>query len=306
MEHAVLRATVLALASFVTVLSGARTGAPVDIESTMRRDPVVPADSCDSVFVWSRAGWAEQEYTASLRQWDGDIPFPRSHLLMTLTELAAHVRFDAPLDVAILGEHTTDQITFDRTAVGNLATFGAHGLYAFDYESDGRLARPRVLVSSLSQLLDSAIVRAVRVTSDSAGLLPLPSTLASSAIELRLTLGTYTRRDSVAVSGTLFRARQPVFDRVTYAAADRQKQRAPGYPPEALDAGLEGDVDVEIVVRADGSVDPTSVLLSRATAAPFARDVLAAVLTSRFGPALIGGCPVPSIRTHPYSFTIRR
>lgn len=265
------------------------------------------ADSCDSVFAWSRVGWVEQRYKGAIRQWDPAIDFPRSHLAMTLNEIGAAIRFDGPVELTTLAEHgAADTISFETMAVGSLATFGAHGLYGFFYESNGKLAQPRVLVSSLSDRVDSAIVRAVRIASDSGNLLPLPASVPSGAVEMRLTLGTWLRNDSLAESGTLFRVRQPVFDQMTEARGDSASIRAPRYPNEALREGMEGNVEVEVVIRSDGSIDPRSVLIPRATHGSFARQVLDVLLKSRFKPARVAGCPVSAIYSQPFAFTIQR
>lgn len=274
--------------------------------STLGAQQVAAADSCDSVFVWSRVGWVEQGYKGALRQWDPDIEFPQSHLVLTLNGLGAAIRFDGPVDFSTLAESgARDTISDDVMAVGGRGTFGVHGLYGFIYRSDGKLTDPRVLVSSLSDRVDSAIIRAVRVASDSGDLLPLPVSI-GSVVEMRLTLGTRMRDDSLAESGTLFRVRQPVFDQMTEPEGDSMRISPPRYPSEALREGIEGGVEVEVVIRSDGSIDPRSVLIPRATHGSFARQVLDVLLKSRFKPARVGGCPVSSIHSLPFAFTIQR
>lgn len=268
---------------------------------------VSAADSCDSVFARSRVGWVEQRYKGAIRQWDPAIDFPRSHLAMALNEIGAAIHFDGPVEFTTLAEHAAaDTISFETTAVGSVATFGAHGLYGFFYESNGKLTQPRVLVSSLSDRVDSAIVRALRIASDSGNLLPLPASVPSGAVEMRLTLGTWLRNDSLAESGTLFRLRQPVFDQMTEAGGDSISIRPPRYPGDAPREGIESNVEVEVVIRSDGSIDPRSVLIPTATHGSFARQVLDVLIKSRFKPARVAGCPVSAILTQPVAFTIAR
>ncbi len=291
--------------AFAAAIIGASAGNSTSAK-TLGSQRVPAADSCDSVFAWSRVGWVEQLYKGALRQWDPDIEFPQSHLVMTLNELGAAIHFDGPMDFSTLAEHgARDTISYDTMAVGGLGTFGVHGLYGFMYQSNGKLSDPRVLVSSLSDRVDSAIIRAVRVASDSGDLLPLPVSM-GSVVEMRLTLGTSVRDDSLAASGPLFHVRQPVFDRVTYPEADPKHMSAPHYPPEALREGIEGDVEVDMVIRPDGSIDPRSVLVRRASHTPFVRHAIDALLKNRFKPARVGGCPVSAIHTQPFAFTIAR
>ena len=264
------------------------------------------ADSCDSVFVWSRVGWVEQPYKGALRQWDSSIDFPQSHLLMTLNELGAQIRFDGPLDLSVLGTKQMPRGTLDSVPDQNLATFDTHGLYGFFYESSGMLRDPRVLVSSLSRGLDSAVVRAVRMVNDSGSLLPLPATVANSSVELRLTIGTSIFSDSTAVTGALFRVRQPVLHGAIAPVGDGKLTVVPRYPDEERKAGMDGEVLVQIVVREDGTVDPGSILITKATTTSFAQHVYDAVRKSKFVPGRVGGCPVASLVAWPITFTIAR
>ncbi|HEY7566069.1 MAG TPA: TonB family protein [Gemmatimonadaceae bacterium] len=261
------------------------------------------ADSCDSVFTKSRVGWATREYKGALRAYDSDAAFPETHLMLTLNELAVRMEFDGPLDFGALGDDPpTAEI--EVPVVGSIATFGAHGLYGFQYAPTGRLLRPRILVSSLSRRLDSAVVRAVTVASDSGGLLPLPEG-SKDSVELRLTIGTSPMTDSLTVAGPLFRVRLPVFDQVTRPWSDN-KSEFPRYPVGERQAGIEGKVHVELVIRSDGTADPQSILIQRATTMSFAQNVYEAILKAKFVPARVAGCPVPSLVTQPFEFTIAR
>ena len=261
-------------------------------------------DSCDSVLKRTQVGWVDQEYHGSLRQWDGEIDFPKTHLLMALTEIGANLRLDRPLDLTTLGTQRP-QGTFDDAPDQNLSTFDTQGLYGFHYDASGKLKDARVLVSSLSPRLDSAILRAVQMVSDSGTLLPLPETVRRTIVELRLTIGANVLPDSLAVTGPLFRVHQPVFHGVTPPAGDTQMTMAPRYPDAERKAGMNGEVVVQVVVRPDGSVDPSSILITRATTHSFAQHVYDAVRQSKFVPGRVAGCPVTALATWPIAFTMR-
>ena len=262
-------------------------------------------DSCDSVLKRTQVGWVDQEYHGSLRQWDGEIDFPKTHLLMALTEIGANLRLDRPLDLTTLGTQRP-QGTFNDAPDQNLSTFDTQGLYGFHYEASGKLKDARVLVSSLSPRLDSAIVRAVQMVSDSGTLLPLPETVRRTIVELRLTIGANVLPDSLAVTGPLFRVRQPVFHGMTPPAGDTQMTMAPRYPDAERKAGMNGEVVVQVVVRPDGSVDPASILITRATTHSFAQHVYDAVRQSKFVPGRVAGCPITSLVAWPIAFTMAR
>jgi len=239
-----------------------------------------------------------------LRQWDGEIDFPKTHLLMALNEIGANLRLDRPLDLTTLGTQRP-QGTFNDAPDQNLSTFDTQGLYGFHYEASGKLKDARVLVSSLSPRLDSAILRAVQMVSDSGTLLPLPETVRRTIVELRLTIGANVLPDSLAVTGPLFRVHQPVFHGVTPPAGDTQMTMAPRYPDAERKAGMNGEVVVQVVVRPDGSVDPSSILITRATTHSFAQHVYDAVRQSKFVPGRVAGCPVTALATWPIAFTMR-
>jgi TonB family protein len=265
---------------------------------------IAAGDSCDSVLKRTQVGWVDQEYHGSLRQWDGEIDFPKTHLLMALNEIGANLRLDRPLDLTTLGTQRP-QGTFNDAPDQNLSTFDTQGLYGFHYEASGKLKDARVLVSSLSPRLDSAILRAVQMVSDSGTLLPLPETVRRTIVELRLTIGANVLPDSLAVISPLFRIHQPVFHGVTPPAGDTQMTIAPRYPDAERKAGMNGEVVVQVVVRPDGSVDPSSILITRATTHSFAQHVYDAVRQSKFVPGRIAGCPVTALVAWPIAFTMR-
>jgi TonB family protein len=280
-------------------------GAPGSPITPFGSDLFAPADSCDSVLTRTQVGWVDQDYHGSLRQWDGEIDFPRTHLTMALNEIGANLRFEGKLDLTTLGTQRP-RGTFDGAPDQNLSTFDTQGLYGFHYEASGKLRDVRVLVSSLSSRLDSAIVRAVQMVSESGTLLPLPETVRRTIVELRLTIGTKVLPDSLAVTGPLFQIRQPVFHGVTPPAGDKKLTIPPRYPDEERKAGVGGEVVVQVVVRPDGSVDPASILITRATTHSFAQHVYDAVRQSKFVPGRIAGCPVASLVAWPIAFTMAR
>ena len=80
-------------------------------------------------------------------------------------------------------------------------------------------------------------------------------------------------------------------------------QTEPQYPREALDAGIEGVVEVEVRLEADGQVSA-----SRITKSVPALDAAAleCVRGWRFEPAKKGGRPVPTLTLVPVPFRIAR
>jgi TonB family protein len=78
-------------------------------------------------------------------------------------------------------------------------------------------------------------------------------------------------------------------------------QTQPRYPPEAFYRGIQGTVELEILIDATGRVSRTRILKSIP-----ALDVAAVECVNawRFKPAEIGGTPVASVALAPVTFTI--
>ena len=78
-------------------------------------------------------------------------------------------------------------------------------------------------------------------------------------------------------------------------------QTKPRYPPEAFYRGIEGTVELEIVIDATGRVNRTRILKSIP-----GLDVAAVecVMAWRFTPAHLAGTPVASVALAPVTFTI--
>lgn len=67
----------------------------------------------------------------------------------------------------------------------------------------------------------------------------------------------------------------------------------PEYPPDARAAGLESDVFLKIVIKADGTVGDIEVKKGEE---PFVSAAIAAVKTWKYSPALVDGQPVTAYR----------
>lgn len=75
---------------------------------------------------------------------------------------------------------------------------------------------------------------------------------------------------------------------------------SPGYPEALTDTGLNGVVEVDLTVKADGSVADAQ--LGMATHRAFGRAALAAVAVWRFEPGTLDGAPVDRKVSIPFRF----
>jgi periplasmic protein TonB len=79
----------------------------------------------------------------------------------------------------------------------------------------------------------------------------------------------------------------------------------PAYPPAARNARLQGVVVLEVVVRKDGSVDPSNIKVIKSLGMGLTQSAQNAVKQWRFNPATRHGLPVDVIDRIEVSFIIR-
>jgi TonB family protein len=81
----------------------------------------------------------------------------------------------------------------------------------------------------------------------------------------------------------------------------------PKYTGDAMRAKVQGTVEMEAVVRADGTIDPRSIRIVRSLDSTFGldREAIEAVKQWRFSPAVRKGQPVAALVTVELAFTLR-
>jgi len=81
----------------------------------------------------------------------------------------------------------------------------------------------------------------------------------------------------------------------------------PNYTADAMRAKLQGSVEMEAVVRADGTVDPNSIRITRSLDSAFGLDeqAMIAVRQWRFRPGTLHGQPVSVLVNVELTFTLR-
>jgi len=75
---------------------------------------------------------------------------------------------------------------------------------------------------------------------------------------------------------------------------------SPGYPETLTDSGLNGSAEVDVVVKADGSVATPE--LAMATHRAFGRAAMTAVVGWKFQPGTQDGAPVDRRVSIPFRF----
>jgi len=81
---------------------------------------------------------------------------------------------------------------------------------------------------------------------------------------------------------------------------------SPRYPDLLRQAGVEGEVLVQFVVRADGRADVGSLKILKQSHELFGKAVRAALPQMEFTPALVGGKPVSQLVQSPFTFSLSK
>ena len=98
---------------------------------------------------------------------------------------------------------------------------------------------------------------------------------------------------------------QPYFEfQVERPARELRSGCAPAYPTEFMATATKGEVVAQFVVDEDGRPEPATFKVIRASHAPFAESVRAALKCIRYTPATIGGRRVRQIVQQPFVFDV--
>jgi TonB family protein len=188
---------------------------------------------------------------------------------------------------------------------------------------NGTVTQARVVGGARIDAFDAAFLAAVKSLSDSTVFPLFPSSIAADSIDLRIAvrqdhIATLAARDpgskgeapiatksSTPSAEPLFRMKVPMLGRGN-TASGVAGQQGPRYPEIARNNNVEGDVEVEFVLREDGMADRLSVAVSKATALEFAESVLDRLPQMRFKPMELNGCPLAEIVSMPFQFRLRR
>ena len=180
-------------------------------------------------------------------------------------------------------------------------------------DKKGVATRTMITETSLVPSIDSALLAAT----DAILAIGLPDEIVrgarhahGGALFVRLLLSPATGKapgpsvDRIAEVG-LAALRVPLFEGVAkprYA----KPPRAPAYPFEMQQQGIDGRAVFTFVISPGGLIAPGTFTLSSATGRQFAQAALRSFKDARFLPATIDGCPVAALTSQPFTFQIGR
>jgi hypothetical protein len=171
------------------------------------------------------------------------------------------------------------------------------GVYRFTSVKGKLLERARVVRRSLMPGFDSAATAAIIQGSADREAFAPPEPDDSMTVDV------WFSSDSMAKSQRMFAAQFPRM-RVIDAVPNRDNPPA-AFPDSAkADSTTTGEVVLRFVVDRQGSPEPGTIELLRATSISFVRAAFEALPKQRFRPATIGGCAVAQTVDYSFSFVV--
>ena len=234
--------------------------------------------------------------TAQLTPFDPAQPVPASYPGLLLDEIVFRLQLPRPFVVSTWFQPDSigGQPNKDARAFAGLFAMVAITLH------EGSI-KARLASTSAVPAFDAALLRAVESVGADATIAPLPDSLRTKTLDLRLLIQT---TETPGSSDALFRLRVPVA-RVSKPVSQRPGTMALRYPDELRRQHVEGSVVVQFVVNEEGKPLGGSIRVLKATHLLFAQNVVEAVPRARYLPAEIGGCPVAVVVQQPFNFSLR-
>lgn len=211
-----------------------------------------------------------------------------------LFELGGRLRVPTPLPV-----NTYEQVLRSADLSQPARAFASLDLLAtMRLTHTGQPEDVQLLASSLSPAFDDAVLRAIESAVRDSAFPRLGPEVKDASIPVRLLVTTtLTPADDDMV---LFRMRVPALE-VTPATV--LNVPVPTYPTVQRMGGIQGRVDLRVIVAENGLAAANAVRVVRADDVAFLRAVLAVLGEYRFAPAKVGGCPVATVYQLPVEFT---
>ena len=185
------------------------------------------------------------------------------------------------------------------------------GTYLVTLHRDGHLTHPRTVGGTGAMTFNAAVIAAIAAL-DTSGLLPPPDSalLGADSIELRVAIErdkSYSpTRPAPLADGSpvpLMRIRVPIREG-NGGPYPKPGNRAPRYPTAMRETKTSGSVRIQFVVKADSTIDMTSIQVVHATADLFLRAVLDALPEMRFFPLTVEQYPVAGFAEMPFTFSM--
>ena len=265
-------ALALALALFLAAFA---------LPSAARAQTIDDLRACGTVPTDTVRAWL----TAWVRPLDHRQGVPDFYLSMLTDELTKRIRLPSPLPLRLLVVRPATP----RGDRGGFALLGARGLYDVTLR---RAAPPTAttVLSSLSPVLDSAVVGALEDALRADGLSTYPAGAVGDSVGLRLSLRT---TDSLAADAQPLAAIRTTRARLD-GVARPETHGFPYYPPQLRDKGVKGYVMVRFVVGPQGNIVPGTVHETEYSDLRLVGPARDHVFDLRWAPSRVKGCAIPT------------
>lgn len=251
------------------------------------------------------------EYQALFFPYDSTQHLPNSY--RELLGQGLREEFKVPQPLAVNTYQANVRFAVSDPTAADYAVTTLRSMYRFVLHRDGHLTNARAVGGVRNIAFNDAVIGAL-VRLDSEQMLPPGSDSIGfdhDTLDVRLTItpgfmaSSHFSGKSPTTAGVtpLFRLRLPVRP-IDKALAAVPGNRPPRYPPSMREQHLEGEVRAEFVARPDGTVDPTSIQMLKATNLEFASAVLQALVPMHFYPMQIAGCAVTALIQMPFMFSL--
>lgn len=299
-------------ALLVALFAGARLAAQLPTDSARCREMLAtpPRDSMLQVIGMRTSAF------------DPDIHLPAEYTADLTQQIRSNLRVP-PLRLGVYTMATPAESLSAKWASIVVPTLSA--AYRMTARRNGTVTNARVVGGARIEAFDAAFLAAVKALNDSTAFPFFPSSIKADSIELRLVvrqdnLATVAARDTASKNeptrsaakneaapavDPLFRLKVPMLGRGNTARAIAG-QTPPRYPEVARLNNVQGEVQIEFIVGADGIADLSSVQVAKATALEFVESVFERLPQLRFKPMELNGCPLAEVVSMPFQFRLRR
>jgi len=247
---------------------------------------------CDSTLSYSVADSALAKVQVTVRRVDGGI-FPPPYPGLLLQEFATRFHPPRPLRVPVFSAGPMQMRTMRllQTGVPSLREPVLNGVYNLTVHRDATASRLMVIVPTLTSGLDSAIMSVLQQIS-AEQLYPFPLDEVpddSMVVQLRLTSAHAGNEPALPLFTSYF-PQVPLVD-----AQRIGPEPAPELPAEEREAGIFGDVRLQVVVDGSGTPNLETLEILRAPTTGLALSAVKALAEMRWTPARVGSCSVPQV-----------
>jgi hypothetical protein len=213
-------------------------------------------------------------------------------------EFRSRLKLPSNLSLSVMrGWDSCDTGTVQKSCSSGVLMIG-NTVYA-TANSDGTLSNLSAVDLSLTPEFSDSVLSVLRQMSNER---LVPFFTSAKSIPLEIFIEPAENPDTVARERQLFRASIPRYKSRFKNPGWREPKDLPKYPRNAESSGVGDTLVLTYTILRNGTVAPNSIDLRSGHYRDFVKPVVTSLLTSKFDPATIGGCPVATWVTQKFMF----